>query len=149
MKIIDLTWDLIYPIWRDRLWPNRVSPIEPASAIKYLGGIDMDNTLHQPCLFGMEVDDTIVGVNSVIECADGGYRSRGLWVNPDYRKQQIAKKLLEHAIDIARSNSAYYIWSMPRQSAWPAYRSAGFIQSSDWFDKDVEFGPNCFVRKDL
>lgn len=149
MKIKNLSWDEIYPVWRDHLWPGRVSSIEPTSAIKYLGGYDMDNMIHRPVFYGIEEDEKLVGVNSVTECSDGSYRSRGLWVDPNYRNKGYAKLLLEYGISIAGHNHVSYIWSMPRHSALPAYLSAGFQQTSEWFDKDVEFGPNCFVRKDL
>jgi len=149
MKIRILSWEEIYPIWHQRLWPGRQSAIEPTSAIKYLGGHDMDNMTFAPVLYGLEEDDEIIGVNSVVECSDHSYRSRGLWLAPDYRGRGLAKILLEYGIGIAKENKTDFIWSMPRHSAIGAYQSAGFEQTSEWFDKDVEFGPNCFVRKDI
>ena len=40
------------------------------------------------------------------------------------------------------------MWTVPRQSAMPAYKSVGFVQESDWFD-DGQFGPNCIASKYL
>jgi len=41
------------------------------------------------------------------------------------------------------------LWTIPRQSSWPAYKNVGFIQTSDWFSEGVEFGPNCYASMTL
>ena len=42
-----------------------------------------------------------------------------------------------------------HIWSLPRKSALSVYEKYGFIKTSDFFDERVEFGPNCYVKKEL
>jgi len=143
------TWDEVLPVWRDQLWPGRASKIEPTSAIQYLGGYDMLNMQAVPVFFCVRVDNKIVAVNSVVRCADGSARSRGLWVDLAYQKQGLARIVLECSILQARDWQASHLWTMPRKTAWPAYQSIGFTQTSDWFDEGVEFGPNCFASKKL
>lgn len=143
------TWDEVLPIWHDRLWPGRTSKIEPTSAIKYLGGYDMLNMQAVPVFFSVRTNDRIIAVNSIVRCADGSARSRGLWVDPEFQKQGYARIVLECSILQAKDWQASHLWTMPRKSAWPAYQSVGFTQSSDWFDEGVEFGPNCYATKKL
>ena len=140
------TWEEVLPIWRDKLWPGRTSAIEPTSAIKYLGGYDMQNMQFVPVFFSVR-SDRIIAVNSIVQCADGSARSRGLWVDPEYRKAGYARIVLECSILQAKDWQSSHIWTMPRVTALPAYQSVGFIQTSDWFDQGVEFGPNCYASR--
>lgn len=139
------TWEEVFPVWRDKLWPGRKSKIEPTSAMQYLGGYDMHNQQFVPAFFSLRTNDCIVAVNSVVMCADGSARSRGLWVDPELRNKGYARIVLENSVMQARDWGATHIWTVPRKSALPAYQSVGFIQTSDWFDDGVEFGPNCYA----
>ena len=151
MEIIErIQWEEILPIWKEELWPDRVSPIEPVSAMEYLGGYDLKLQEEEPIFFGISDDDgTICAVNSIVRTSLFFFRSRGLWVNPEKRGQGLAKQLLQHSIGEARAQHAQGLWSAPRKSAWPAYESVGFIRTSDWFDEGMEFGPNCYVLVSL
>ena len=145
MIVEEISWEEILPVWKDKLWPGRLSRIDPASAITYLSGKDRRNTLFIPTYFAIKTDK-IVAVNSVIMCHDGGARSRGLWVDPAYRGKGLAKIILLKTIEKAKQGGATYLWTMPRKSALPAYVSVGFEQTADWFDQGVEFGPNCYAK---
>lgn len=149
MKIKITTFEIILPIWKEKLWPNRKDPIKPTNNIAYLGGRDKRISQQTAVFFAAYENNNIVGVNSGFSTLDGGFRSRGIWVDPAYRKQGTGHSLLKAVIDYATINDYKYVWSMPRQSALPAYQSAGFKQTSDFFDEGVEFGPNCFVKIDL
>ena len=156
MNVEYITWDDILPIWTHKLWPNRKSKIDPASAIAYpkdmlnITGpvIDMENKKFVPYYMAIR-DKEIISVNSVVMCADGSATSRGLWVNGLYRGQGISKLILTETVNIARNNNASFIWTIPRKTSLPAYQSVGFKQTSVWFDEGMEFGPNCYARLDL
>lgn len=148
MTVEEISWNELLPIWQNKLWPGRLSAIDPASALAYPSGIDMKNKQFIPTYLAIKTNK-IVAVNSIVMCNDGGARSRGLWVDPDCRGQGLAKTILQETINIAIENGAKYVWTMPRQSALPVYMSVGFEQTSDWFDKSVEFGPNCYAIKVL
>ena len=148
MIVEEISWEEMLPVWQHKLWPGRLSKIDPASALAYPNGIDMKNKLFTPTYLAIKTDK-IVAVNSIVMCNGAGARSRGLWVDPECRGQGLAKIILNETIAKAIKYGATYLWTMPRQPALPAYISVGFEKTSDWFDKGVEFGPNCYAIKAL
>lgn len=127
-----ISFDQIYEIWSVYLWPGRISPIEPNSAMKFLGGYTMDNMITTPSFFSYTIDGKIAGVNSGHKCSDNSYRSRGVYVFPQFRNQAIGIKLLVATINQGKDENCSFIWSYPRRSSWATYNAAGFILSSDW-----------------
>ena len=145
IKIIDFS--TVYPIWSSHLWPNRVSAIEPTSAMQYLGNYDLKNMNYIPVFLAYIQDNIILGVNSGHKCQDNGYRSRGLYVQPEYRGKGIGTILLQETIKIGSLEGCDYVWSYPRKTSWKTYERAGFLLSSDW--EVSELGLNAYVRKDV
>jgi GNAT superfamily N-acetyltransferase len=96
------------------------------------GGYDMYNMSTVPTFFGYYINDDLVGVNSGHGCSDNMYRSRGLWVDPDYRGKGIGKQLLIATINQAKLEDATMIWSFPKHTSWKTYNSVGFELASDW-----------------
>jgi len=127
-----INFETIYPIWKNKLWPNRVSDITGTSAMKYLGSYDNKNMEYAPTFLAYFLNNQIAGVNSGHQCMDNGYRSRGLYVFPDYRGQGIGIKLLKATIKIGKELGCDYVWSYPKDSSWSTYNKAGFSLSSDW-----------------
>jgi GNAT superfamily N-acetyltransferase len=128
-----LSWSEIYPIWADNLWPTRASSIDPASAMCLINGYDIANMQSTPTFFGYIITNNIVGVNSGHACPNqNNYRSRGLWVDPNYRGQGIAQQLLTATIKQGQQEGYTQIWSYPRRSSWPTYQAVGFKLASDW-----------------
>lgn len=146
IKTID--FQTIYPIWSTLLWPNRNSPIESTSAMNYLGQYDLKNMLYTPTFIAFIENDEIVGVNSGHKCTDGGYRSRGLYVNSIYRGRGIGSLLLTETIELARKENCNYVWSYPRQSSWKTYQRAGFSLSSQWEQSETSES-NAYCRIDI
>lgn len=130
--IKQINWEDILPIWQDKLWPGRTSPIEPNSAMMLLSGHDMYNMSTTATFFGYIVEDQIVGVNSGHACSDNTYRSRGLWVDYDYRNLGIGTKLLVATYEQGLAEGYSTTWSYPRQTSWPTYSRAGFELVSSW-----------------
>ncbi len=91
----------------------------------------------------------LVGVNSGHRTTDAQYRSRGIWVDPSYRKHGVAQILFTMTEHQAILEECNMIWSIPRKSALPAYTKFGFKTVGDYFDEGMEFGPNIYVSKDL
>lgn len=149
MTCEEIGWLDIFPIWKEKLWPNRTSVIEPTTSMKYLGGYDMENKIFSPLLLGIYDEYNIVAVNSLVLCNDGSARSRGLWVDNSYRGLGLAKTILTKTITLAKLKNATFLWTIPRKSALPAYVSSGFIQTSNWFNEGMEYGPNCYAKHDL
>jgi len=146
--IIEIDFETISSIWRDDLWPGRLSPIETHSAMLHLyTEYDMGNFLLPVWYHGYIVDEELIGVNSGHMCVDGSVRSRGLWVYPKYRGNSYGKQLLLATIASARTYNATSVWSYPRKSSWPTYKSAGFILTSDWGKSETsEANAYCYLR---
>ena len=136
----------IYQIWSTLLWPNRQSIIETHSAMNFLGGYDMKNMISIPTYFAYKLDNKIVGVNSGHMCHDNSYRSRGLFVFPEYRKQGIGKQLLLATIDQGRNEHADYVWSYPKQTSWLTYQAAGFNLVSIWEQSELDLNAYCQLK---
>lgn len=145
--ISKIDFEIIYPVWRNLLWPERKSLIESTSAMNYLGGYDIKNLEFQPTFFGYFIDGNLVGVNSGHRCKDNSYRSRGLFVNENYRQRGIGKSLLEASINQAIEEHAEFVWSYPKYTAYRAYIAAGFSITSPW--EQSELGQNAYCKKDL
>lgn len=153
ITLTTLTFEQIKVVWETKLWPDRKSPIEPISMIGFIEpylptNIDMSiaEIEQTPLFVGAYDGDRLVGVNSGFRTSTDHYRSRGLYVDPDYRGKGIAQRLLREVFVEALFLHCPIVWSMPRGVARQAYFKAGFEQCSKWFDKDVEYGPNCFVK---
>lgn len=143
------TFDEIFPLWRYGLWPGRKSEIKPTNGIKFMGGYNKEIEKNIPTFFGAFIDNECVAVNSGFATDKFYYRSRGLYVVPKYRKNGVAYKLLAATEEEAIASGHKFLWSMPRESALIVYLLYGFKKASKMFDDNVEFGPNCFVVKDL
>jgi GNAT superfamily N-acetyltransferase len=142
-----ITFDEIYPIWDELLWPGRVSKIERASAMSFLKGYDVKNMIYHTTFFCYSMDDSIVGVNSGHKCFDNSYRSRGLYVFPSYRGRGIGNELLLATIEQGRKEGSNFVWSYPKQDSWRTYERAGFALASDW--EQSETGINAYCKLDL
>lgn len=141
--IITISFESIYPIWKNDLWFNRVSKIETNSAMKYLGGIDILNMSYAATFFGYVLENKIVGVNSGHKCSDQSYRSRGLYVYPEFRSNGIGSLLLEACIKQAKLENCKFIWSYPKKTSWKTYEKAGFSLSSIWETSEMDINAYC------
>lgn len=145
-----LTFEEILPIWNIDLWPNRKSEIKPMSSMVYLGGYDMSiYQKYKPTFFSLQINDQIIGVNSGFRTDDHLYRIRGIWINSDYQRQGMSKKLFEALENQAIEENCTHIWSLPRKISLACFKAFDFEQTSEWFDENMEFGPNCYVLKDI
>ena len=148
--IREITFEEIYPVWNEYLWPNRATPIEPINGMMFMGGYDATVLeKYQPTFFGYYIENQLVGVNSGFRTSEYSYRSRGIYVRPKYRRLGIAQDLLDITIQTALKENCSLLWTIPRKEALPTYESVGFKQIGPWFDKEMEFGPNCYAYKVL
>jgi len=144
--IVKISFEEIYDIWYKHLWPNRISKIESHSAMLLNGTMTLENWQFEPSYFAYKVDNNIVGCNSGHKCQDNSYRSRGLFVFPEYRKRGIGVKLLLATIHQAKVEKCDNIWSYPRQSSWSAYQKAGFSLYSGWHQGENDINAYCILK---
>ncbi len=146
--IKEISWEEIYEIWSNYLWPNRTSPIQTHSAMCFMNGHDMRNKNTRATFLGYFINDQLVGVNSGHGCVEFGeygvnYRSRGLFVHLQHRGKGIGTDLLKATASQARSEGYKMMWSYPKFTSWHTYKRAGFILESAWHPS--ENGTNAFA----
>lgn len=131
MKLITIDFETCASIWQQHLWPDRTSAIESHSA--WTWPFDGDPEPVDMAIFDLpavylacEVNGKIVGVNSAHGTTPWQVRSRGLWVDPEYRGQGFAQALFDAQRSWALEQGAEMIWSIPRMSSLPSYIRAGF-----------------------
>lgn len=142
-----ISWPDIQQIWRNHLWPGRVSDITANSAMVFLGGYNSKNMEYPASFWAYVLDDKIVAVNAGHMCADNSYRSRGLWVDTEHRGQGLGQGLLTATISQARQQQASFCWSLPRKTSWSTYQAAGFQLASEWFSTETS-NQNAYCRID-
>jgi len=138
IELIQINFDDILSVWSTKLWPTRTSTIESHSAMIYNSDkFDTGNFLLPAWYYGLYEDNTLIGVNSGHLCTDGSTRSRGLWVDPEYRGKGYGKLLLCAIIHVAITADSKFLWSFPRKTSWHTYESAGFILTSEWSSSET------------
>ena len=151
ITVYRVNFEDIIEVWSKKLWPNRASPIKPMSSMIYQGGYDLDiYKKYNPSFFAvLDKENNVIGVNSGHRTSSLYYRTRGLWIDPTERLKGLTYKLFDELEKQAKLEDCKFIWSIPRMAALSAYKRNGFRQTSNFFDEGVEFGPNCYVIKDL
>lgn len=142
MSIRRIGFEQIYPVWRHQLWPDRQSAIETHSAMVWpfrqdAVAIDMEIFQYPVTFWGAFHQHKLIGVNSGHRTSKTEYRSRGLWVDPEYRGQGFAKRLLTMTEYQAMSEGTNMIWSIPRRSALAAYTSTGYMTMGEFFGTET------------
>ena len=154
MEVFESTFDEVLPVWKNELWPGRISKIESMSSLywKQPSHIIKDNSIfdnYTPTFFVLKEDNQIVGVNSGFRTSERIYRSRGVWVKEEYRNRGYGQILLMQAIIQGKKEDCHWIWSMPRKLSLETYTKVGFKKRGKWIEHGVEFGPNCLVTRQL
>lgn len=154
IEIIETTFIPIHEMWSQWLWPGRQD-------IKYMSSMtypeqeyDMQiYQLYKPTFLAAYTrsetgDLEMVGCNTGHRSATRKYRSRGLFVKPEYRGQGIAQRLLKQTLIQARLEHCNLCWTMPRKTSLPSYIAAGFKQTSDFFGTENN-DANCYAVAEL
>ena len=154
MKCEISSFEEIYPIWHDKLWPGRISKIEPMSSLYWFfpNKIIKDNSIfesYSPTFWVVKDNEKIIGVNSGFRTDEKVYRSRGLYVDSAYRRQGISQILLRQAILQGKKEECHWIWSMPHKTTLPVYQKIGFKKRGKWLDEEVEFEPRCLTTRQI
>lgn len=161
------SFEQVKAIWESELWAGRKSPIEPTSAMKWLGGIDMSLMQAAPSFWVVLEESESQSPGRIVGTLSGhfggtiqlesnslrSFRTRGLWVNSLFRKRGIARLLMSAASEQAEQEDCDVLWTFPRQSSMPAYERLGFQKFGEWIGSNDpgagEFGPNCYALFDL
>jgi GNAT superfamily N-acetyltransferase len=151
-QIIEITFSDILPLWQKQLWPHRTSKIETHSAMTWpwSSGSDIDMSIfdREVIYWGAYYNQVLVGVNSGHGVSDTEYRSRGLWVQPEWRRNGIGLELLNHTCEHALDRDYAMIWSLPRVKSLNAYNQAGFQEVGEHFSTETS-DLNVYVKRYL
>mgnify|MGYP003643035778 FL=1 len=148
-----VSFNEILPIWKYKLWPNRQSVIEEVSAMTWPfegspNPIDMNIFEYTPTFWGVYMDNRLVGVNSGHRTTNNQYRSRGIWVDQDYRKLGVAQQLFTMTEHQATLEGCDMIWSIPRKTALSSYTKFGFETVGGYIETETA-DANIYVKKFL
>ncbi|MDA8915589.1 GNAT family N-acetyltransferase [bacterium] len=148
-----ISFDTILPIWKNELWSDRTSAIETHSAMTWPfegapDPIDMNIFDYKPTFWGVYIDDKLVGVNSGHRTNHTQYRSRGIWVDPDYRGRGIAQQLFTLTEHQALVEDCLLLWSIPRKTALSSYTKFGFETVGGYIETETA-DANIYVKKFL
>ena len=157
MNVIRLSFEQISSIGQKHLWENRQSPIESHSAMTWPHDgneleYDMKIFEYKPTFFGVYSKSDLVGVNSGHRTKDNLYRSRGIWVSPNFRKTGVSQILFDMTESQAKIEGCDTIWSIPRKSALPAYTKFGFQTVGNFFasiEVGSELNTNDYITDDF
>lgn len=130
--ITEITFSDILSVWQEHLWPRRTSAYETHSAMTwpYTAETVYDMSIFDyPAIYwGVFKNDVLCGVNSGHATSDTEYRSRGLWVDPQWRSEGVGTALLNRTVEHAESEGYVMCWSLPRLSALNVYKRSGFVE---------------------
>jgi hypothetical protein len=132
-----ITFNTIKPIWEQNLWSGRNSKVKTHSSMTWPFDSDVEYNMeiykYPATYWALLVDNVIIGVNSGHKTSDNQYRSRGLWIEEEFRGKKMGQFLLNVASSQALVERCNMIWSIPRKSALKTYHQAGFIGQGDIF----------------
>jgi GNAT superfamily N-acetyltransferase len=148
IAIKKITWEQIRDMWEMHM-PNM--SIEPASAmtcpksqvytstddhrcLEEIDTYDLQNQQFTPTFWGAFDNEKLIGVNSGHMTLYNLYRSRGLYVDKEYRGDGIGLKLLFKTISQGYFENAIGVWSYPSSTVWPTYQNAGFTTCGEEFN---------------
>jgi len=97
-------------------------------------------------VFVAERDGVIAGFAAVVPRPDGGAELDGLFVEPHLWKQGIGRRLIEHAVTVARARSATFLHVIGNPHAEQFYTSCGFQVTGT---VDTQFGRGFTMQRVL
>lgn len=134
-------FEIILPIWKNYLWSSRTSEIKTHSSMTWPYPRNKEYNLeiynYPATYWAIYKNNKVIGVNSGHKTSDYHYRSRGLWVDKEYRGVGLGKKLLDHTINQAKIEDCLMVWSIPRITALPTYKKSGFLPIGDIFKTET------------
>ena len=143
-KVEQVTWAEIFPLWHNELWPERP---KIRSYTTMINNEDIDMSIktkaqgnfgfYPGVFFGIKTTDTgqVIACNSGHQCSNTLFRSRGLFVYPEFTGRGMAHSLLAYTAKFAQDNGFEKIWSLPTEKALPIYNQVGYETMSpveDW-----------------
>lgn len=97
-------------------------------------------------VFVAEQNGVIAGFAAILPRADGGAELDALFVDPPMRRRGIARSLVDHCCDVARSQDSTFLHVVGNPHAEDFYLSCGFKLTGT---TETRFGPGLLMRRAL
>lgn len=97
-------------------------------------------------VFVAECNGEIVGFAAVEPRADGNSELDALFVDPDMRRRGIARLLVEHCVEVARTRKSAALCVVGNPHAKDFYVACGFIVTGT---EETRFGTGLLMRRDV
>ncbi len=111
------------------LWPSE-GEIRPKSSMTFDGQFDLSIYSNYNAVYlGALIDGKLIGVNSGHKTSPIHFRSRGLYVVPEFRKQGVGSALLAATREEAKRRNCTLLWSYPKTDSFFVYEKLGFIET--------------------
>lgn len=143
-SVREIDFETIFPYWKEHLWPERKSRIEPVSYIILNGQIDGSIREFEPRFFSICFQNEIIGVLSYHATASNTFRLRGLWISPLYRNQKLGTRLINEVLSEIPPKP-HLIWLMSRMQNRQYYKNFGFEYHLQV--EGYEYGPHMIMIK--
>ncbi len=130
---------VVKPIPPSATYPLRHSVLWPHIALETDCTIDIDqreDAVHLGAFLGKK----LVSICSLFEMKSEKlehqkqYRLRAMATHPDFRNQDVGRKLVEFAIDLLREKHYDILWCDAREVALGFYSKIGFRIQGDWYE---------------
>jgi len=151
ISVIPIDFDTILPVWQQFLWPGRSSTIRPVCPMLFLGVYDMkvcDKYVEDTVFYGAyDSSNLLCAVCSGHPTSATDYRLRGLYCLPDYESLGLRQNMIQAIYNAAKAVKRDVVWCMPRLGAVDFFERSGFVQMSEPFIDNVEYGPNVYMAR--
>ena len=147
MKVVFTDFLTVLPIWKQYLWPKRIEPIRSRSTMLFKAGMDVKAFSAEVFFVKLEKNQKIVGVCSGQRTQDQEFRSRGLWVAKEFRRQGLASQLFVFVEQEAKKRGANHLWTLARHSAKEFYLAMNMKDCGKTYE--FEYGPHFWMSKNL
>lgn len=131
VEIRALGFDDVSPLWH-KAWPDNPANVKPVNTATFMftygiNGYDSRIPFGEIHFYGAFVEGLLVGVNSCYKSTPTYWmRTRGLYVEPEFRGNGIGGQLIDHGLALASEYKCSYLWGYPRCTSWPLWKSKGF-----------------------
>ena len=147
MEVTFTDFSSVFSVWRQYLWPKRLEPIASRSSLLFKKGHDLNYLSAEVFFVKLEREGKIIGVCSGQKTQELEFRSRGLWVAKEFRRQGLASRLFLFVEEEAKKRGAKHLWTLARHSAKEFYQA---MQMKDCGKtQQFEYGPHFWMSKKL
>ena len=140
-------WPTVSRIWKNYLWPERISLIEKTSALLFKEGLDMGYKSSEVFFVQIREKGEIIGVCSGQKTGSQEFRSRGLWVSEGFRRRGLGSRLFYSVEKEAQKRGGVHLWTLARHSSLSFYLAVGMKNHGRTCQ--FEYGPHFWMCKKL